>query len=61
MPAQRDILIALLKKTREGPTDYEALYAGTGEGYFREEVRGTWLPLRGEGVYKTTDGGARMV
>ncbi len=25
MPAQRDILIALLEKTREGPTDYEGL------------------------------------
>ena len=32
------------------------MYAGTGEGYFREEVRGTGLPLRGSGIYITTDG-----
>ncbi len=40
------------------PSDPDTLYAGTGEGYFREEVRGTWLPLRGAGIYKTTNGGA---
>ena len=40
------------------PTDPETIYIGTGEGYFREEVRGTWLPLRGEGIYVTRDGGA---
>ena len=40
------------------PDDPKTLYAGTGEGYFREEVRGTGLPLRGAGVFKTTDGGA---
>ncbi|MCZ6506839.1 MAG: hypothetical protein O7A04_02150 [Acidobacteria bacterium] len=40
------------------PTDAETLYAGTGEGYFREAIRGTALPLRGAGIFKTTDGGA---
>jgi photosystem II stability/assembly factor-like uncharacterized protein len=38
--------------------DPETLYVGTGEGHFREIVRGTWLPLRGAGVWKTSDGGA---
>ncbi|HKR64002.1 MAG TPA: hypothetical protein VJZ00_09745, partial [Thermoanaerobaculia bacterium] len=39
------------------PTDDRTLYAGTGEGYFREEVRGTALPLRGNGVFVTHDAG----
>ncbi len=39
------------------PDDPETLYVGTGEGYFRELVRGTWLPLRGAGIFRTTDGG----
>ena len=33
------------------------MYAGTGEGYFREEIRGTGLPLRGGGIFVTSDGG----
>lgn len=40
------------------PHDHQVLYAGTGEGYFREEVRGTGLPLRGNGIFVTRDGGA---
>lgn len=40
------------------PQDRNVLYAGTGEGYFREEVRGTGLPLRGDGIYVTRDAGA---
>ncbi len=40
------------------PEDPEVLYVGTGEGHFREIVRGTGLPLRGEGIFKTEDGGA---
>lgn len=40
------------------PADPLTLYAGTGEGYFREEVRGTGLPLRGNGIFVTHDGGA---
>ncbi len=38
--------------------DPDVLYAGTGEGYFREVVRGTALPLRGAGIFKTEDAGA---
>ncbi|HKO59349.1 MAG TPA: hypothetical protein VJ276_26010 [Thermoanaerobaculia bacterium] len=41
----------------QDPRDRETLFAGTGEGYFREEVRGTALPLRGNGIYVTHDGG----
>ena len=40
------------------PSDHNVIYAGTGEGYFREEVRGTGLPLRGNGIFVTRDGGA---
>jgi len=40
------------------PTLANVIYAGTGEGFFREEVRGTGLPLRGDGIFKTSDGGA---
>ncbi len=40
------------------PTDRRVLYAGTGEGYFREEVLGTGLPLRGGGIFVTTDAGS---
>jgi photosystem II stability/assembly factor-like uncharacterized protein len=39
------------------PARPDVMYAGTGEGYFREEIRGTGLPLRGNGIYNTTDGG----
>ncbi len=39
------------------PSDSRVLYAGTGEGHFREIVRGTGLPLRGAGVFKSVDGG----
>lgn len=39
------------------PTNAKVLVAGTGEGYFREVVRGTGLPLRGGGVFKSVDGG----
>jgi photosystem II stability/assembly factor-like uncharacterized protein len=38
------------------PNNPDIMYAGTGEGYFREEIRGTGLPLRGSGIYVTTDG-----
>jgi len=39
------------------PRDNNTLYAGTGEGYFRETVRGTGLPLRGGGIFVSTDAG----
>ncbi len=38
------------------PARPDVMYVGTGEGYFREEIRGTGLPLRGSGIYVTTDG-----
>ncbi len=38
------------------PARPDVMYAGTGEGYFREEIRGTGLPLRGSGIYVTTNG-----
>jgi hypothetical protein len=38
------------------PARPDIMFAGTGEGYFREEVRGTGLPLRGNGIYVTSDG-----
>lgn len=41
------------------PKHSSRLYVGTGEGYFREDVRGTGLPLRGGGVFKSTKGGKR--
>ncbi len=40
------------------PGNSQVIYAGTGEGFFREVVRETALPLRGDGILKTTDGGA---
>jgi photosystem II stability/assembly factor-like uncharacterized protein len=40
------------------PAQPDTMYAGTGEGYFREEIRGTGLPLRGGGIFVTRDGGA---
>jgi photosystem II stability/assembly factor-like uncharacterized protein len=39
------------------PADRNTIYAGTGEGFYREEVRGTGLPLRGYGIYVTQDAG----
>jgi photosystem II stability/assembly factor-like uncharacterized protein len=39
------------------PHDSRTLYAGTGEGYFREDIRGTALPIRGNGIFATRDGG----
>jgi len=40
------------------PGDSSVIYAGTGEGHFREVVRGTGLPLRGAGVFRSRDAGA---
>ncbi len=39
------------------PRTPDTMYAGTGEGYFREEIRGTGLPLRGSGIFVTHDAG----
>jgi photosystem II stability/assembly factor-like uncharacterized protein len=41
------------------PRRPDVMFAGTGEGYFREEIRGTGLPLRGGGIFVTEDGGQR--
>src|SRR5262249_29699090 len=40
------------------PRQPDVMLAGTGEGYFREEIRGTGLPLRGSGIFVTRDGGS---
>jgi hypothetical protein len=40
------------------PQRPDVMFAGTGEGYFREEIRGTGLPLRGAGIYMTSNGGS---
>lgn len=39
------------------PRRTDVMYVGTGEGYFREEIRGTGLPLRGGGIYASSNGG----
>jgi hypothetical protein len=39
------------------PQRPQVMYAGTGEGYFREEIRGTGLPLRGGGIFVSSNGG----
>jgi hypothetical protein len=39
------------------PREPDVMFAGTGEGYFREEIRGTGLPLRGGGIFLSRDGG----
>lgn len=43
------------------PRDSNTLYAGTGEGFFREEIRGTNLPLRGDGIFLTRNGGGSWI
>lgn len=40
------------------PREPDVMFLGTGEGYFREEIRGTGLPLRGGGVFISIDGAA---
>lgn len=40
------------------PQDTSTIFAGTGEGYFREDVRGTALPIAGDGIFVTHDRGA---
>jgi photosystem II stability/assembly factor-like uncharacterized protein len=40
------------------PKDSRVIYAGTGEGYFREDIRGTALPIRGNGIYVSRNAGA---
>src|SRR5260221_1304246 len=40
------------------PDDSRVIYAGTGEGYYREDVRGTALVIRGNGIFVSRDAGA---
>ena len=40
------------------PADSRVVYAGTGEGYFREVIRNTNVPIRGNGIFVTRDAGA---
>ena len=39
------------------PANPDIIYAGTGEGFFREQVRATSLPLRGAGIFVSLDRG----
>ncbi len=57
-PISDDLANIAINSMVMDPTDFQTIYAGTGEGYFREDVRGTWLPLQGDGIFKTTDGGS---
>jgi len=56
-PLTDDLANIAVNSLARCPDDPDTLYAGTGEGYFREVVRGTGLPLRGGGVYVSRDGG----
>ena len=56
-PVGQDMANIAVNSMAMSSTNTKILYAGTGEGYFREVIRGTGLPLRGGGIYKTTDAG----
>lgn len=56
-PVGDDLINIAVNSMAISPADPNVLYAGTGEGYFREAERGTALPLRGNGIYVTRDGG----
>ncbi|HSP34922.1 MAG TPA: hypothetical protein VLU46_11450 [Thermoanaerobaculia bacterium] len=57
-PAGDDLVNLAVNSMAMDPRDRNTLYVGTGEGYFREEVRGTGLPLRGNGIFVTRDSAA---
>jgi photosystem II stability/assembly factor-like uncharacterized protein len=57
-PVGDDLMNVAVNAMALRPTDRNVLYAGTGEGYFREEQRGTALPLRGNGIFVSRDGAA---
>lgn len=57
-PIGDDLMNIAVNSLAQHPVDRNILYAGTGEGYLREEVRGTALPLRGDGIFVTRDAGA---
>lgn len=56
-PVGDDLMNIAVNALVQHPVDRDTLYAGTGEGYFREEVRGTSLPLRGNGIFVSHDAG----
>ncbi|MFP5246526.1 MAG: WD40/YVTN/BNR-like repeat-containing protein, partial [Thermoanaerobaculia bacterium] len=56
-PIGDDLMNIAVNAMTMHPTDSNILYAGTGEGYFRESERGTALPLRGNGIFVTRDAG----
>jgi photosystem II stability/assembly factor-like uncharacterized protein len=55
-PVGDDLINIAVNTMALHPTDHQILYAGTGEGYFRESERGTALPLRGNGIFVSRDG-----
>jgi hypothetical protein len=55
-PVADDLANLAINSLAMDPKNSNVLYAGTGEGYFREVVRGTGLPLRGNGIFVTRDG-----
>lgn len=55
-PVGDDLVNIAVNSMALHPVDRKILYAGTGEGYFRESERGTALPLRGNGIYLSRDG-----
>ena len=56
-PVGDDLANIAINSLAMHPTDRNTLYAGTGEGYFRQAVRNTGLSLRGDGIFVTRDGG----
>ncbi len=57
MPVGDDLANIAINSLAMDPTNHDILYAGTGEGYFREEQRGTALPIVGDGIFVTHDAG----
>ena len=57
-PIGDDLMNVAVNSLAQNPVDRNVIYAGTGEGYLREEVRGTALPLRGDGIFVTRNAGA---
>jgi photosystem II stability/assembly factor-like uncharacterized protein len=56
-PVADDMVNIAVSSLAMDPEDHNTIYAGTGEGFYREEVRGTGLPLRGNGIFVTRDAG----
>ncbi|MFQ5742729.1 MAG: hypothetical protein ACE5HV_03975 [Acidobacteriota bacterium] len=57
LPVGEKMANIAINSMARSPVNPDVLYAGTGEGYFREDVRGTSLPLRGDGIFKSTNNG----